>query len=294
MTFLSIFRCVFIFLGIVQFTPASANDVLDGTLRVGFHSPSFNEYSKEELEISVGVLTEQMGSEIGLQTTVTVYNDIRLMKKDFEQGTINLIFASPLLISTVFDKNTLADGFKMVLDGGNPDTLVVITRKNEGLDDFNLLKGKRLALVENDPSVSLYMNLLSLSAFKKEFKDVFTLVPVEKRSHQVILKLFFNQADVICVYYNYYKISVELNPQLNEKLQIISQGDGFLQSAGFFHTAVNPEFREKIINEALRLHTYPRGKQFLEVFKTEKAERINAEELSLTRRLYEQYVHLKN
>lgn len=262
------------------------------SLRIGFHRPSFHEYSREDLEISVKILTEEMGREIGIQTTVFMYDDIKLMRADFEQGKINLVFSSPLLIANKFDNTLLTDGFKLVPSGGNIDTLVVLTRKNEGMDNFSSLRGKKLGLIENDPATDLYVNFLSRSSFHRDSQDIFKEIPREKKSHQAILKLFFGQVDVICVYENYYEITAELNPQIFAKTQIIAHISGILQSAGFFHKNVDPAFRERVIAEVIKLNTYARGRQFLEIFKTEKALRVSPVELAITRQLYSNYQRL--
>jgi ABC-type phosphate/phosphonate transport system substrate-binding protein len=273
---------------------ADAGDLFaEQSLRIGFHRASFHEYSREDLEISVKILTEEMGKEIGIQTSVLIYEDIKLMRTDFEQGKINLIFASPLLIATKFDSTLLADGFKMVPAGRNIDRLVVLTRKNEGMDDFKSLRSKNLGLVENDPVADLYINFLSQTNFKKDYHDTFTEIPREKKSHQVILKLFFGQADVVCVYDNFYQITTELNPQILSKTQIIAHIDGILQGAGFFHKNVDPVFRDRVIAEATQLNTYVRGQQFLEIFKDDKALRITPAELAMTRQLYSDYQRLR-
>lgn len=273
---------------------ANAEDLFaEQSLRIGFHRPSFHEYSREDLEISVKILTEEMGKEIGIQTSVSIYEDIKLMRTDFEQGKVNLIFASPLLIATKFDNTLLADGFKMVPSGGNIDRLVVLTRKNEGMDDFNSLRSKKLGLVDNDPAADLYINFLSQSNFKKDYHDIFRENPREKKSHQVILKLFFGQVDVVCIYDTFYQITTELNPQILSKTQIIAHIDGILQGAGFFHKNIDPVFRERVIAEAIKLNTYPRGRQFLEIFKNDKSIRVSPTELAMIRQLYSNYQRLK-
>lgn len=272
---------------------AGAEDLFaEQTLRVGLHRPSFHDFSREDLEHSVKILTEELGKEVGIQTTVMIYEDIDSMRTDFEQGKINLIFASPLLIATQIDKSLLADGFKLVIAGGNTDSLVVLTRKNEKMDDFKSLRRKKLGLVENDPAADLYINFLSRSNFNKDYPDIFKEIPREKKSHQVILKLFFGQSDVVCVYDNIYQIMSELNPQIFSKTQIIAHIDGILQGAGFFHKNVDPMFRDRVIVEAIRLNTYARGRQFLELFKADKTVRVSPTDLASSRRLYNDYQKL--
>lgn len=285
------------FLAIVFLSMANhvyGNDLFaEESLRVGFHGPSFQEYSRADLEVSVKVLTEEMAGTLSIPTTVAIYDDIKGMRRAFEQGKINMIFASPFLMVTEFDNSLLADGFKLVHFGGSVDHLVVLTRKNAGTDTFQALRGKKLSLVDNDPSTDLYLNFLSQLHFKKDYSRVFKVMPREKKSHQIILKLFFDQVDAVCVYENFYRITGELNPQIFTKLQITEHIVGVLQNAGFFHKNVPQTFRDKVIAEATKLNTYERGRQFLEVFKTEQALRVSPTELDVTRQLYLNYQHRK-
>jgi len=66
-----------------------------------------------------------------------------------------------------------------------------------------------------------------------------------------------------------------------------------LQGAGFFHKNVDPTFREIVINASIKLNTYPRGRQFLEIFKTEEALRAIPSDLTMTKKLFNDYQHLK-
>lgn len=265
---------------------------LQETLRAGFYARSFPDFSIEDLEVSVKLLSEEIGVAAGIPTTVTVFNDIALMRAAFESGRINLVVASSLNLAIDFDDEQFADGFRLIISTNLADSLLVATRKNEGLDTIQSLRGKKLVLVESDPVANLYMEYLALSVFHRSKQAVFRELPREKKATQTILKLFFGQADVICVYQNAYRLASELNPQLLSKLQIISELDGIPQGAGLFHKKVPEQFRERVIAEVLKLDSYPRGQQLLQLFKADKAIRSTSADLAATKQLYYYYKKL--
>ncbi len=270
-----------------------AEDIFaEHSLRVGFYARAFPDFSAEDLEISVKLLSEEIGKDNGIATTVTVFTDIALMRKEFEQGKINFAVASTLQLANDFDDALLADGFRLVLSSDRSDSLLVLTRKNEGLDNFKPLRGKKLALVEFDPVADLYIDFLARSEFHKSYQAAFKLMPREKKANQIILKLFFGQADVICVYQNAYRLATELNPQLMSKLQIIAQLDGIPQGAGLFNKKTPAEFREQVIALALKLDSHARGQQLLQLFKADKAVRSTLADLAGTKLLYSAYKKL--
>lgn len=262
-------------------------------MRIGFYARAFPDFSSEDLEVTVKVLGEEIGNNAGFQTTVTIYSDIALMSRAFEQGKINFVLASTLNLLNDFDNSLFTDGFRVTRAIKFPDSLAVLTRKNEGMDSFRVLRRKRLALAEYDPIADLYMDYLALTTFNKGYKASFKEIPREKKSQQVILKLFFGQADVICVYLNTYNVATELNPQLLSKLQVIAQVDGVSEGAGLFHKNVPPVFRERVIAEVLKLDTHVRGQQLLQVFKADKAIRARVADLNGTKQLYSDYQQLK-
>lgn len=281
-------------LGLLVFAVVANADskFAEKTFRAGFYARAFPDLSYEDLEVSVKLLAEEIGKEANITTNVTIFNDIYLMRKAFELGEINFVVASSLNLANDFDNTLLTDGFKLVANGPT-ENLLVLTRKNEGLDEFKTLRGKRLALVEFDPVADLYIEFLALSTFKNGYQTSFKVIPREKKAHQIILKLFFGQADLICIYQNAYRVATELNPQLLSKLQIISQLNGIPQGAGLFHINAPPAFREQVISEVLKLENHARGQQLLQLFKADKAVRINLTDLINTKKLYSDYQQVK-
>lgn len=262
------------------------------SLRVGLDAKSFPDFSQEDLEISIKLLSEELGKEIGIQTTITVYDDIKAMHTDFQQGTINFVVASSILLVTNFNNQQLSDGFRFVRADNSSDQVLVLSQKKYGKTDFKNFLGKRLVLAKSDPMTELYMDYLARRTFKQGYQKSFKEIPREKNATQLILKLFFNQADITCVYYNAYQTAIDLNPQLEEQLQIIAHTDNIPQGAGFFHKNVPAAFRESVITQVLKLSSYARGQQLLQLFKSDEAVRSSAIDLVSTQKLYEAYHQL--
>lgn len=259
------------------------------TFRLGYYAPAFPEHGYEELEIAVKVLGEEIGKQMGLSTSITVFEDLKLMRKEFEEGRINCVLANSVILTNDFDNSLFADGFKFVKSESMFDTVVVATRKNEGLDEFKNLLGKRLTLLEYNPIADYYMNVLSFENFKKKSDKSFKEIKRERKSHQAVLKLFFGQTDAICIYESHFKLATDLNTQLNGKLQVISQLNNVPQAIGLFHVNTPAAFRAQVVELMLKLDKLPRGKQLLEMIKVDRTETANAEDLSVTKQLIAEY-----
>ena len=250
------------------------------TLRAGFYSKSFPDFSAEDVEITVKLLSEELGKDVGVNSLVTVYSDIEAMRRDFEAGTINFVVASSILLVTQFDTNLMSDGFRLVLLDGLADRLLVLGQRKPDKANFDSYLGQRLVLAEYDPMTELYLDFLSWSHFKQGYRSSFKVLKPEKKAHQLLLMLFFNQADVTCVYQNHYQTAVEMNPQLQERLKVLAQVENLPQGMGLFHKSTPRAFREKVIRESSKLHERPRGQQLLQLFKSERAIRASADDMA--------------
>lgn len=283
--------CLFCLMAI-NVADAADDPFAEQTLRAGFYAQSFPDFSVEDIEISVKLLTEEIAKEEGVQASVKVYEDIQAMRQDFDKGIINFVVASSILLATEFDIKLFGDGFRFVRLTESPDRLLVLGQTKSGKDGFASFRGQRLVLAQSDPMTELYLDFLSWSHFKQSYKNSFKLIKREKIAHQLILMLFFGKADVTCVYQNAYETAVEMNPQLKQKLTILSQTENVPQGMGLFHKNTPKVFSDKIIAETLELHNRPRGRQLLELFKSEQAVHSDVGNLAAVIELYRSHQRL--
>lgn len=270
-----------------------AGTATDDRLRIGYHAMSFPDFSLADIQVSIKLFAEELGQSIGIDDVeVLIYEDIERMREDFERGTLNYVAASTLLLATKFDTRLFADGFRLIRTSEYADSLVVLAQKNAAKVELKDFKDKRLALVQTDPLVDLYMDFLSLSVFKQPYSSSFKQLPREKKSHQLILKLFFGQADLACVHNFTYQNALELNPQIQDKLQLLARLDNIPEGAGFFHKNTPAEFREYVIRQAMTITDTTRGQQFLEMFKADAVKRSNVEDLIPAKHLFDAHQRL--
>ncbi len=268
--------CILWLMSLSDSVRAMEDPFAEPSLRIGFYAESFPEISQEDIRISIKLLSEELGRDAGIDTTVKVYEDIRVMRNDFEQGKINFVISSSLSLVTDFDYQLFADGFRLVASNEAQDQVVVLAQKKSGKTRFKEFKNKRLILGELDPMTELVVDYLAWISFKQGYRSSFKEVPREKKAHQLILKLFFDQADITCVYNKSYQLAAELNPQIADQLQVIDHIDGIPHGSGLFHIKTPPAFRERVIEQALILATNPRGQQLLQIFKADTVTRITA------------------
>lgn len=269
---------------------ANSDAFAETSFRAGFYENTFPDFfSREDVEISIKLLSEEIGNGVGIKTSVTLYSDLKTMRNDFETGRINFVVASSLILASRFDIESFSEGFRLIPTIEYPDRMLLLAFKQTGKTKLLDFRGKKIVLLKDDKLSELYLEKLSQSVFKTSYKNIFKQISPETKPNQLLLKLFFNQADITCVYYSAYKTAIELNPQLLDKLQILDHLDGMPSGAGYFHKNVPVEFREQVINLAMNLPNYPRGAQLLQVFKSDKVLRSVPFDLQSIKNLYNTY-----
>ncbi len=261
-------------------------------LKTGFFLDSFPDISQTDLAVALPFWVESIGKKVGIQSETYLYTNIEAMRMDYLQDKINFIVASPLTIAEHFDAAQLSEGYKIIWGGQKADSLLVITHKQSGLDHFSKLKNRRLSILANDRLSALYADILSKETFNLQAKSVFKKIITERKSSQLVLKLFFKNTDVILVYQGFYNLSSELNPQIANNTQVIAKLSDMPRALGFFHPRVDPIFRDQVLSEVERLNSYPAGQQLLDIFHADKAIRSKVDDLKSVISLKQRYKQL--
>lgn len=279
--------CAFSLFG---FQPALAGDS-QAALRVGFHAKSFPDFSTEDIEISIKMLAEELGKNIGVDTHVSIYQDIKAMSRDFEQGTINFVVASSILLVSEFDTRLFGNGFRFARSE-QPERFLVLGRIKPGFKTFQDYRNKRLVLAQYNPMADLYIDLLSRTYFHQDYRNGFKELPREKNAHQQILKLFFDQADLTCVYQHSYDTAIEMNPQLKNRVQILTTLENVLIGLAYIHKDAPDFLQKQLIDNAVQLTNYPLGQQLITLFNSNRVIQSTPADLDASKRIYDQYRRL--
>ena len=253
-------------------------------LKAGISAISFPDVSAADIEVTLKLLVEEIAKNAGFDAQLTAYTDEREMQRDFESGKINFVVSSSLIMARDFDNTLFGSGIRFVRESEFPDQMLMVG--NSGYKDLNELRGKRIVLAQNDPITELYADYLALKNYKKNYQSSFKVMPAVK-VNQLLLQVFFRDADVTVVYYQLFKTALEMNPQLEGKLKIFAQLDNIPPAGAFFHKDVPVAFQDKIIYETIHLADRPRGKQLMDIFKSDRIYRSDASDLIPAKKLYE-------
>lgn len=254
--------------------------------KIGYHVSSFPDLTPTECNQTLDLLAKEVGKFAKLEVSNTSYDDIKKMRDDFQRGVFNFVILPPLTIIKYYDTDMLRGGFNATANNQTLDTLQLITRKNERLDDFRALQGKRVSLLENDSFSTFYLETLVFRLSKKGMAHFFYDIDKQKKSQRLIFKLFFKQTDAILIYRSQLQLAIEMNPQIGKIIQVIEQFQSTPRGIGFFHKDVDEKLRKYIISQVIEFQKTIRGLQLLEILKSDQIKRSYLSDLKKVSDLY--------
>lgn len=249
-------------------------------LAVGFYSPVIRDLSRQDVEISLRYWVDELASTAGVETRpMRFYDDIPSLRRDVESGVINFLVITAIDAIRHFSPGSLKDGFAGYKH--TPDHLLLVVRKDARIAHPGDLAGKRLVLLDDDELSQLYLETLLLKAWGQADWQRLGPVAREARSLKLIHRLFFGQADATLIHRNAYDSALALNPQIQDRLQILEAYTFPSRShhIGLFSARVPEAERERISLAALALNDTPRGRQMLNIYRADELVRSTVKDL---------------
>jgi hypothetical protein len=257
------------------------------TLRIAVHLGALRDASRADAEVSLKVWTEELVRILEVPAQVRFYDAIPEIRRDLDSDRVNFVIADGLDLLQHFRPDDLTDGF----GGRSPKegVMLLLARRGAGIRGARDLVGKRVVLLSDNAISELWLETYCLRHFGKSCKQAGLRIANERRSHAMILKLFFGQADVALVRGYSFELALEMNPQIRDHAEVLQEINIYPVALGLFGRRVSPAFREYVIAKVPQLHDQPRGRQLLEVMQTERVGRVPHSLLDPIRDLVREY-----
>lgn len=259
-------------------------------LNMGFYLPGIRDANLADVKISLQLWAEEVGSPFGLLVKAHMYDDMHTLHRDVVQGRINIIIAPGMEMAEIFSPEEITRGFA----GRRRNTeegLALIVAKASGVRQFSDLRGKRLARLSNDRLVDVYLETQCQQQAGVACSNLFT-ISEEKRDVQSIHKVFFGQVDAALVRLSALHAASEMNPQIEARLRVLLDWKTTALSFGMMTVHSEPAYRDLVLRSAMQATKTVRGKQILELFKTDYMEQVSKNDLQPYWRLQREYQEL--
>lgn len=255
--------------------PAQPPEVVN----MGFYPGVNRDMSVTGLRVAFNLWSQELASTFQTQVNVQFFEDMAAMRQAFDRGEINAVSASGLSLARYFDPAELASGYAVAMPGGG--NLVLLAGKSSTAKTLADLKGLRIAVAHDEGMLDTYLETLCMQAHRLRCAQVFAEMQDMPSSNQALMRLYFGKADLALVYRYGYELARELNPQIEARVgrvvnELPLEGGTFFS---FFSKTVNPAYRDRMLALVPKLHTYPRGRQLLDMLKMDHLEVVKPEAL---------------
>jgi len=167
------------------------------------------------------------------------------------------------------------------------DELILLVRKDSGITRVAQLRGKNLR-VEAGQKGSIpiqWLDTLLASRVLPEPQGFFAGINEFPKASQVIMPVFFGQADACLTSRNSFNTLSELNPQLGSQMLVLERSPGFATGIIAVRRDIRNSRRDAMVEILQEMQNDPKGKQLLTMFRCNRLVPFKAEHLATVERV---------
>ncbi len=279
-----------LFLVCLQASPALAAPPQE-PLKLGFYLPAIRDANLADMKVSLGIWVTEIGKPLGLIVTTATYADIAAMRQALDRAEMNFFSGPGMELAEVFTPEEIRSGYAR-RNKGDEEGIVLLVSNTSGIKRFADLRNKRLSRLSNDRLSDIFLEVQCIKAAGMACRD-FLQVKEEKRDIQSVYNVFFGRADAALVSLATLRTANELNPQVGQHLHVLLDWKAKALMFGIMTRHTQDSYRNLILRSVTETMKTPRGRQILELFKTDYLEPVDAEALQPYWALLREYNDLR-
>jgi ABC-type phosphate/phosphonate transport system substrate-binding protein len=259
---------------------------------IGYSSKTFLDVDMKDAVAALDVWVNEWSTKEGFIAQNNIYDNLNMLIKDFQEGKLDFGIVKSLDYLKI--RKAINSELAMTHVKGGKKTIryYLLVRSDSGISNMRDLKNRKLTVRKGDDMGLLYLNTILLENKQPEVDKLFSFIDVKGRSSQVILSVFFGQSDACLTSDVTYKTMIELNPQVKEKLRILSSSEELVEGVNFFRKDYNENNKKIVLDRSQTMQNTTRGKQILLLFKIEKVAPLAEKDLDSVKRLLGEYERL--
>ncbi len=242
-----------------------------GNVRVGFAVTLFGEVDLQDAKVAMETWSDELGKLMNLQPHALIFANLAEVKTLIKNRALDLVVLDALDYLHLQGQEYLEPVLTGMVNGQLGYDFILVAHRNIGISQLSQLRGKTLNLQGirgTDAIPRLWLDALLREQGLTNSAAFFSKIKTVKKSSQAVLPVFFNKVDAAVITREAYNTLVELNPQIGQSLAIIASSPRYLQSLLTVRKDLPDDVKEQIIAASLKLSSYPRGCQILNLFRT--------------------------
>lgn len=273
-------------------------DLVPVDLRVGFTRSSFLGVNEADARAAFKVFSMKVGEKRGYMITphIRIFDDLAELMTEIDQDKQDLLILESWDYLTLSPTAKMPVEFVTVEQGVMMEEYLVLVRTDVGLSSLADLAGKHLIALDSTNANTgkhwLRTELLAIGV--SDPRTFFRRFEVREKPSQVVLPVFFGNADACVVDRSGLEIMAELNPQVGKMLRVIARSEPFLDTVACVRRDGWDEPRQRVdlIAAMQELRQDPAGQQITSLFKFNDLVPFESRYLDTVRALHQRHAAL--
>jgi ABC-type phosphate/phosphonate transport system substrate-binding protein len=249
------------------------------SFNLGFYGSVLAETDLKDAKAAVKVWADMImrRRKQAVESRAEIYDSLAAMEAALRTGQLDFVWLLPNDFIEARDRLPVVPIVISTPVRGDFNELYLLVRKDAGAQTVRDLRHKRM-VVETELDGSFPMiwleTLLMREGVAERPARFFASIRSTAKSSQVVLAVFFGQADGCIVSRNTIETIAELNPQVGKELGRIASSQPFASAVGCLRTDFYDRYETQITDALELLHSDPQGKQILTLFRQGKLVRF--------------------
>ena len=256
-------------------------------VKLGFYLPTVRETAMADIKISLQVWAEEIAASLGFGVLTTTYQNMADMRAAVHRGELHFVNAAGMELAETFASGELQRGYARHQQGAD-EGLALLVRSDSALVTFADLRDKRVSRLSNDRLAQIFLETQCLKVARQHCSQ-FLVLTEESRDIQSVYSVFFGKADAALVTLATLKTAIELNPQVATRLKVILDWKAKALVFGMMTRYAEPSVMTMMMGSVHETLKTPRGRQMLELFKTDFVDPVESSDLNVYWRLLEEH-----
>lgn len=261
-------------------------------LVVAYSRKAFPDLDAKDVAAAMQLYMNELGKQAGGSAGGYVYDTMSGLIRDIQAGKVDLIALSSVAYLRIRDSVDVELALGHVKGGKKTVKYLVVVNTRSPLNSVADLKGRRVNVLKGDDIGPMYLNFLLLKHKLPDIKKCFSSVEEKNKPSQLVLPVFFGQADACIITDVALKNMTEMNPQIGKATRVLASSEELAESISVLRRAVKEDVKQKAMDVGTTLNKTPRGRQVLMLFKIEGLSPIKEADLAGIKRLLSEHDRL--
>ncbi len=287
--------CLFM-LGFISVFLSEAGTLEKGSkadLVVAYSPKSMTDVDPKDAMAAFKLYVQELAKSSGKSASSYPFDSVEAVMKEVEKGNVDLVSMSSLEYQRLKNRNLLEPALARARGGKATCRYLLLTHQKSSYTKLADLRGKKISVVKGAELGTFYIDTMLHRQRLGEAKEFFSQIDEKVKPSQVVLSVFFGQADACIIDDVQYGTMAEMNPQLEKGLKVLSASPELVEAVSFFRKGTDEETKRLTFQAAKELKTHSRGKQILMLFKMDDLVPVREADLAAVRDLVKEHGRLK-